>query len=41
MRKARMDRQRALEVETYHRAFDAIDTDRSGTVDPTEVLRML
>lgn len=36
-----MDRERARELDVYRRAFNMIDADRSGTVEPGEIMTML
>jgi hypothetical protein len=41
MRQMRRDRQRMVELETYRRAFELIDTDKSGTVEPSEVIGLI
>lgn len=41
MRDVRLQRQRAVELETYHTAFRILDLDGSGKVEPYEVLSAL
>ena len=41
MRRQRMDRERTRELDVYRRAFKMLDADRSGTVEPGEIMTML